>query len=104
MSISVTRAGQCDRIRPGFEVMLSVLVAAAISILTACGTTSAKTQSPTQPSYHPDYVVAANEPLAGSHCAGSAAQRFERFSAHDFQSQRRRNCDLTRNGGCVRQP
>lgn len=51
MSISVTRAGQCDRIRPGFEVVLSVLVAAVISILTACGTTSAKTQSPTQPSY-----------------------------------------------------
>ena len=51
MRISVTRAGQCDRIRPAFEVVLSVLVVAAISILTACGTTGAKTQSPTQPSY-----------------------------------------------------
>lgn len=53
MSLCVRRAGQCDRVRMAFEVVLSVLAVAAFSILTACGTTSAKTQSPTptQPTY-----------------------------------------------------
>ncbi len=109
VTISVRRAGQCDRVRTAFEVALSVLVVAAFSILTGCGTAGANTQSPapTQPSYpfgssRPDYVVAANEPIASSPGAGYAARRFERFSARDFQSQRRRNCDLTRNGSCVR--
>jgi hypothetical protein len=53
MSISVRRAGQCDHVRTALEVVLSVLVVAAFSILTGCGTTSAKTQSrtPTEPSY-----------------------------------------------------
>ena len=53
MSMCVRRAGQCDRVRIAFEVGLSVFAVAAFSILTACGTTSAKTQSPTpaQPTY-----------------------------------------------------
>jgi hypothetical protein len=53
MSTCVRRAGQCDRVRMAFEVVLCVLPVAAFSMLTACGTTSAKTQSPTptQPTY-----------------------------------------------------